>query len=67
MLTKKARIDDMAIRADSKSKSGRLLGYCAKRDGIKGIALLDGNQECLGFVPLEKIQQKIEQGPFIEV
>ena len=66
-MNKKVKIDDMAIRAESKSKSGRLLGYCAKRDVIKGVALLDGNQECLGFIPLERIQRKIEKGPFIEV
>ncbi len=34
-VTMKVRNDEMTIRADSKSKSGILFGYCAKSNGIK--------------------------------
>ncbi len=66
-MEKKKKIDDMEIRAESRSKSGRLLGYCAEHEGVKGIALLDGKQECLGFISMESLQNKIESSPFIVV
>lgn len=34
-VTMKVRNDEMTIRADSKSTSGILFGYCAKSNGIK--------------------------------
>lgn len=64
---RKNMLNEAEIRAESKSKAGRLFGYCAKHEGIQGVALLDGKQNCLGFISLENIQQKIDKGPYIEV
>jgi len=58
---------DMEIRAKSLSRSGRLLGYCAKHNGQKGVALLDGKNECLAFIPWEDIKKKLDSGPYINV
>ncbi len=58
---------DLEIRAKSLSRAGRLLGYCARRNGQKGVAMLDGNDVCLGFITLDDLKKRLESGPYIDV
>lgn len=68
MNQKKLKVENLAeIRAESVSKKGMLLGYCAERNEIKGIAILDGKYECKAFISLKSIQNKIETSPLIKV